>query len=44
MSVRIAGAVLPAKVLKQGSFEDMDLSLLLVDEGKLPASVGLQLC
>ncbi len=38
MGVRIAGAVLPvlpAKVLKQGSSEDVDLSLLLVDEEKL---------
>jgi hypothetical protein len=34
MSVRIAGAMLPAKVLKQGSPEDVDLSLLSVDEGK----------
>jgi Trypsin-like peptidase domain len=47
MSVSIAGVVLPAKVLKQGSFEDVDLSVLSVDEGKLPASIGLirmQLC
>ena len=47
MSVSIAGVALPAKVLKQGSFEDVDLSLLLVDEEKLPASIGLirmQLC
>jgi len=47
MSVSIAGAVLPAKVLKQGSFEDVDLSLLLVDEGELPASIRpirIQLC
>jgi hypothetical protein len=36
MSARIAGVVLPAKVLKQGSSEDVDLSLLLVDEEKLP--------
>ena len=46
MSVSIAGVVLPAKVLKQGS-EDVDLTLLLVDEEKLPASVRLkrmQLC
>ena len=35
MGVRIAGMVLPelpAKVLKQGSAEDVDLSLLLVEE------------
>jgi hypothetical protein len=47
MSVRIAGVVLLAKVLKQGSAEDVDLSLLLVDEKKLPASIGplrMQLC
>jgi Trypsin-like peptidase domain len=47
MSVSIAGVVLPAKVLKQGSFEDVDLSVLSVDEQKLPASIGLirmQLC
>jgi Trypsin-like peptidase domain len=45
MSVRIAGVVLPAKVLKQGSAEDVDLSLLLVDEQKLPARLPrLQLC
>jgi hypothetical protein len=47
MSVRLAGLVLPAKVLKQGAFDDVDLSLLLVEEGKLPATVELlrmQLC
>jgi hypothetical protein len=38
MSVRMAGVVLPANVLKQGSFEDVDLSLLTVDEEKVPAS------
>src|SRR5262245_48827220 len=41
MSVSIAGVVLPAKVLKQGS-QDVDLTLLLADEEKLPASVRLQ--
>jgi hypothetical protein len=35
MSVKIAGGVLPATVLKQGSFEDVDLSLLSVDQKKL---------
>jgi Trypsin-like peptidase domain len=47
MSVSIAGVVLPAKVLKQGAFEDVDLSLLLVDEEKLPARIRpirMQLC
>jgi hypothetical protein len=34
MSVSIAGVVLPAKVLKQGSFEDVDLSLLFGRRGK----------
>jgi len=37
MSVRMAGVVLPAKLLKQGSAEDVDLSLLMVDEQKLSA-------
>src|SRR6266511_258866 len=47
MGVRIAGMVLPAKVLKQGSSEGVDLSLLLVEEEKLPATIELpqmQLC
>jgi S1-C subfamily serine protease len=48
MGVRIAGmAELPAKILKQGSSEDVDLSLLLVDEEKLLTSIRLpqiQLC
>ena len=47
MSARIAGVVLPAKVLKQGSLEDVDLSLLLVDQEKLPPRMKLprtQLC
>ena len=50
MGVRIAGMVLPelpAKILKQGSAEDVDLSLLLVDEEKLLTSIRLprmQLC
>jgi hypothetical protein len=49
IGVRIAGMVLPelpAKILKQGSAEDVDLSLLLVGE-KLLSSVRLprmQLC
>jgi hypothetical protein len=50
MGVRIAGMVLPvlpAKILKQGSAEDVDLSLLLVDEEKLLTRIRLprmQLC
>jgi len=42
MSVSIAGVVLPARVLKQGSFEDVDLSVLSVDEQKLPASTEVE--
>jgi hypothetical protein len=38
-SVRIAGLDLRAKVIKDGSFERMDLTLLAVDEHKLPDSV-----
>jgi hypothetical protein len=44
MGVRIAGMVLPelpAKILKQGSAEDVDLSLLLIDEEKLLTSIRL---
>jgi hypothetical protein len=37
-TVRIAGLDMPAKVIKQGSFEQIDLSLLSVDERKLPDS------
>jgi Trypsin-like peptidase domain len=50
MGVRIAGMVLPelpTKILKQGSAEDVDLSLLLVDEEKLLTRIRLprmQLC
>ncbi|MFL5041361.1 MAG: trypsin-like peptidase domain-containing protein [Xanthobacteraceae bacterium] len=39
MGVRVAGVSLPAKLVKQGSFQDVDLSLLLVDPQKLPAPV-----
>jgi len=50
MGVRIAGMVLPelpTKVVKQGSADDVDLSLLLVDEEKLLTRIRLpqmQLC
>ena len=45
MSVRIAGRALPATVLKQGSAEDIDLSILLVDEQKLPVRLPrMELC
>jgi hypothetical protein len=36
MSVHLAGMNLPAKVLKQGSFDDVNLSLLSLDVHKLP--------
>jgi hypothetical protein len=47
MTVRIAGVVLSAKVLRQGSPEHVNLSLLRFDEEKLPTSIRLprmQLC
>jgi hypothetical protein len=47
IGARIAGVTLPAKLLKQGSLEDVDLSLLLFEEEKLPSSIQLprmQLC
>jgi Trypsin-like peptidase domain len=47
MSARMAGVVLPATLLKQGSVEEVDLSLLSIDEANLPASLKLpsmQLC
>jgi len=39
--VKIAGADLPAKVVKRGALADVDLALLSIDEQKLPASVRL---
>lgn len=45
LSVAIKGAKLPVKVLKQGVYEDIDLSLLHVDQGKLPPMLPtVQLC
>jgi hypothetical protein len=47
MSVRIAGKDLPATMLKQGVFEKVDLSLLSIDEQRLPerpAIPTMQLC
>jgi len=41
MGVHIAGLDFPAKVLKQGSLEDVDLTVLLVDEAQIPASITL---
>jgi len=40
--VLIAGQDLPAKVIKEGSFETTDLALLSVDETKLPISLRLR--
>jgi hypothetical protein len=40
--VLIAGQDLPAKIIKQGSFETTDLALLSVDEAKLPISLRLR--
>jgi hypothetical protein len=41
LQVRIAGQELPAKIVKEGSLEDTDLTVLSVDEERLP--VGLRL-
>jgi len=41
-SVRIAGMVLPATAIKEGSFEMVDLTLLQVDERQLPVSLRLR--
>jgi hypothetical protein len=35
-SVRFAGMELPAKAIKEGNFENVDLTLLSIDEQKLP--------
>jgi hypothetical protein len=40
-SVRIAGVDLPARIIKEGSFERMDLTLLAMDEDRLPESVKM---
>jgi Trypsin-like peptidase domain len=40
--VRIAGMDLPAHVIKEGSFEREDLTLLSVDEQKLPVSLRMR--
>ena len=40
--VLIAGQDLPAKVIKEGSFETVDLALLSVDETRLPVSLRLR--
>jgi hypothetical protein len=40
--VLIAGQDLPAKVIKLGSFEQTDLALLSVEEGRLPISLQMR--
>jgi hypothetical protein len=40
--VLVAGLDLPAKVIKEGSFETVDLALLSVDEARLPISLRLR--
>jgi hypothetical protein len=40
--VRIAGQDLPAKVIKEGSFQQIDLALLSVEETELPLSLRLR--
>jgi hypothetical protein len=40
--VEIAGKELPASVIKQGSFEDVDLALLAIDQSQLPVSLRLR--
>jgi hypothetical protein len=40
--VLIAGQELPAKIIKEGSFETIDLALLSVDEARLPVSLRLR--
>src|SRR5262249_11618253 len=40
--VLIAGQDLPAKVIKKGSFEEIDVALLSIDEAALPVSLRLR--
>jgi hypothetical protein len=40
--VLVAGLDLPAKILKQGSFETTDLALLAIDKERLPISLRLR--
>jgi len=40
--IEIAGKVLPAHVIKQGSFSDVDLALAAIDEQQLPVSLRLR--
>jgi hypothetical protein len=43
-SVRIAGLDLPSNVVKEGAYEQVDLTLLSVDEQKLPKACGSSAC
>ena len=42
LQVRIAGQELPAKIVKEGSLEETDLTVLSVDEERLPVSLRLR--
>jgi hypothetical protein len=42
LQVRIAGQVLPASVVKEGSLDTVDLTVLSVDDEQLPVSVRLR--
>jgi hypothetical protein len=42
VSVRFGNLQLPAKVVKEGAFEQVDLTLLAVDQEKLPISLRLR--
>ena len=42
-TVEIAGRNLPARFVKEGDFERVDLTLLRIDARALPASLGLRL-
>jgi len=39
LSVNLGGVNIPAKILKQGALEDVDLSLLSIDQEKVPPRV-----
>src|SRR5262245_18058481 len=41
-SVRIAGQELPASAVKEGAFDEVDLSLLSIDERKLPIRLQMR--
>lgn len=41
LSVNLGGVNIPAKILKQGVFEDVDLSLISIDQEKVPPRVTI---